>query len=309
MFQTKKPLIIISVLLLLTVIPFLGYKFLFQQSTGVENHDVGILEIEKLKDEIDKLKEQNKKQEEAIKKMPPAVTKSTEISPKSNFVPDNNLSTVVNEWQRHVAHIECNWPLIGGGYSVARGSGFFWNAGDNDFFALSNLHVVVQDDYSGKSTIPQYCSIKFPKDIGTAIVPGKDIYKVSRDGEVQIDASLIVIKNPTQFMTTYPVDSFINKGCTLKNSVASVGDQLVILGYPGIGSQTGVTATEGIVSGFDGDFYITSAKVEHGNSGGIAILIKDNCYLGIPTFVDVGQIESLARILDLDVVISALAPR
>ena len=69
-------------------------------------------------------------------------------------------------------------------------------------------------------------------------------------------------------------------------------------------TRTDVTATEGIISGFDGDYYITSAKVEHGNSGGAAILVKESCELGIPTFVQTGSIESLARILDLDIAIT-----
>jgi len=70
------------------------------------------------------------------------------------------------------------------------------------------------------------------------------------------------------------------------------------LGYPGIGGNNDITATEGIISSYDGDYYITSAKIEHGNSGGIAILIKDNCFLGIPSYAEAGEIESMGRILD-----------
>jgi len=77
------------------------------------------------------------------------------------------------------------------------------------------------------------------------------------------------------------------------------GDQVVILGYPSVGSQSTVTATEGIISGFDDGYYVTSAKIEQGNSGGAAIHVKNNCFLGIPTLVVVGKIESLARILPL----------
>jgi hypothetical protein len=70
------------------------------------------------------------------------------------------------------------------------------------------------------------------------------------------------------------------------------------LGYPTIGSSGSITVTEGIVSGIEGDYYVTSAKIDHGNSGGVAILTKDDCYLGIPTFVkNNGGFESLGRIL------------
>ena len=48
-----------------------------------------------------------------------------------------------------------------------------------------------------------------------------------------------------------------------------------------------------------GSRYIkTSAKIEHGSSGGVAI--KDSgCVVGIPTFVEQGSVESIGRILDL----------
>ncbi len=96
-------------------------------------------------------------------------------------------------------------------------------------------------------------------------------------------------------------------------STADIGEPLVILGYPSYGSGAGtfvsvfstldVTATEGIVSGNDAGYYTTSAKIEHGNSGGIAIDENRDCYLGIPTASYTGQIESLGRILPASYVV------
>ena len=83
----------------------------------------------------------------------------------------------------------------------------------------------------------------------------------------------------------------------------NIGDKIVVLGYPAIGTEGGITVTDGIVSGFEGDYYVTSAKIEHGNSGGAAILVKDDCYLGIPTWADSGTVESLARILKGSIVV------
>jgi len=57
-----------------------------------------------------------------------------------------------------------------------------------------------------------------------------------------------------------------------------------------------ITATEGIISGFAADYYVTSAKIDHGNSGGAAIEVQRDCYLGIPTYTQT-DIESLARVL------------
>lgn len=68
--------------------------------------------------------------------------------------------------------------------------------------------------------------------------------------------------------------------------------------------ERSIAVTEGIISGFEGNYFITSAKVEHGNSGGAAIHVRNNCLLGLPTFAQVGYIESLARILDIRTVIS-----
>lgn len=76
-----------------------------------------------------------------------------------------------------------------------------------------------------------------------------------------------------------------------------IGERIVTLGYPAIGAKESVTVTEGIISGFDEDYYATSAKIERGNSGGAAVSIERNCFLGLPTLVVAGRIESLARIL------------
>ena len=98
-----------------------------------------------------------------------------------------------------------------------------------------------------------------------------------------------------------PLKVLASQSPSLCVSDPSLGDELVILGYPSIGDQKNVTVTEGIIAGFDGNYFITSAKVEKGNSGGVAVSLKNNCYLGTPTFSRVGEIELLARILDVRV--------
>ena len=57
--------------------------------------------------------------------------------------------------------------------------------------------------------------------------------------------------------------------------------------------------TRGIISGLEGNYFITDAKIDHGNSGGTAILTRGDCYLGIPTYGIQGELESLGRILDI----------
>jgi len=77
----------------------------------------------------------------------------------------------------------------------------------------------------------------------------------------------------------------------------NLGDKVIVLGYPGIGGNT-ITETEGIVSGFDGYMVKTSAKIEHGNSGGGAFLEKKNCWFGIPSASVAGELESLGLIIN-----------
>ena len=204
-----------------------------------------------------------------------------------------SLSAVIKEWRPLVAHVECDFRDINTQqlYDQTSGSGmvidFSWGKPPLDIDIITNRHIIAdQNDYQAYS-----CRIRLPDDNHTHI---------SQDyiGGGAIDIGLISINSPNEYIknltsTSHP--SF----CRVK---PSLGDDVVILGYPSIGSQTDITVTEGIISGYDGDYFITSAKVGHGNSGGVAVLVKDNCYLGIPSFAKIGSVESLSRILDINAV-------
>ncbi len=80
-----------------------------------------------------------------------------------------------------------------------------------------------------------------------------------------------------------------------------LGDEILILGYPGIGGET-ITLTRGEVSGFTSQsgygnraFIKTSATIAGGNSGGLA-LDENNNLVGIPT--EVGAGEEYADVVD-----------
>lgn len=85
------------------------------------------------------------------------------------------------------------------------------------------------------------------------------------------------------------------------STIVNVGDGVTIFGYPASGNLLGIseTVTTGIVSGvLSGPIYKTNAAIDHGNSGGVAILNKNYCSLGIPTYgnsgltAGIGYIES-----------------
>lgn len=65
--------------------------------------------------------------------------------------------------------------------------------------------------------------------------------------------------------------------------------------------------SEGIISGNRGSNYFTTAKIDAGNSGGLAVS-KENgliCIIGIPTWVSVGQYDTLGVIQPIQNVIKA----
>lgn len=223
-------------------------------------------EVEKLKQEVEALK--TRKPEIIIKEAP---TQKTE----------DDLPSIIKQWRPIIVYIECYFLSI----DTRGGSGMAFSINGSTFGVFTNAHVV------GGNLAPQSCKIIFPDNNSVPLISTH--YRVADSGK---DVAIIDIYNPDEYMKKVTAPFANLQFCTQR---PSLGDKIVILGYPGIGSQTDITATEGIISGYDGDYFITSAKVEHGNSGGAAILIKDNCYLGIPSFVQVGSIESLARIFDI----------
>lgn len=255
-------------------------ELVLQQQKSLENAQI---EIEKLKQQsIDLTKEQKSMQQKLSQNVTPSTTPSSALK---------DTSTIVEQWQPIIVQIICEWRYSAGQVAfTVGGSGTLMNLSGGSVVALTNRHVV----YEEGSGPPYGCKI---------IVPNSsriyENYQTTRSNSA-IDWGTVYIKDPDAFIVNLskrfsPTDL---KPCFYK---PEIGESIVVLGYPSIGG-TGITATEGIISGYDGNFYVTSAKIEHGNSGGAAISVKNNCYLGIPTSVAVGEIESLGRILPLELV-------
>ncbi|OGZ35487.1 MAG: hypothetical protein A2815_00570 [Candidatus Portnoybacteria bacterium RIFCSPHIGHO2_01_FULL_40_12b] len=241
--------------------------------------------VEELKKAIGILQNQPPKiiQKEIIKEVPSQVT--PQATPQATKL---DLPTIIAQWRPRIAYIECDFYANGAVLITQAGSGTMLQESNGGIILLTNSHVISYlHDYGA-----DLCRSKLPGD--------NNIFTSSRDGIFGAKSGLdwgYLRVAPDEYLKNIPYRASI--GCPTK---PAVGDSIVILGYPGIGSKTDITATEGIISGYDGDYYITSAKVEHGNSGGAAILVKDNCYIGIPSFAEVGGVESLARILDLNAI-------
>jgi len=211
----------------------------------------------------------------------PTVVTIPSATATPTVAPQQSLSSIIKEWRKGIAYVKCRFSYTDGTYIEKSGTGLFFGSGTN--MVMSNLHVL-----SGGGVPPDFCAIKLPEDPDWEIVTGSEVKK----GRNSLDVAYVVIENPTSYMQTVVTKTV---GCKEK---PDIGEKVVVLGYPGIGANLDITATEGIVSGYEAPYYITSAKIEHGNSGGVAIWVEKNCNLGIPTLVATGTLESLGRILD-----------
>jgi hypothetical protein len=197
-----------------------------------------------------------------------------------------------SEWKNRVAEVMCYWYAPDGSTTGEQGSATLVNVSGYGLTAVTNAHV--ESDANGGA--PSYCFI------GVYGVGGRDVTYDPNNNPFYhpnpgADVAYIKLGNPY-----YSTDNgaFDTNATTLNICPAGdavQGDQILILGYPWNGSQGSLTITRGIIAGFDGDYYVTDAKIEHGNSGGAAILVKDDCWLGIPSAAVVGNVESYGRIL------------
>ena len=241
-----------------------------------------------------------KQEVEVLKNQKPQTIPKVEIAPKASTKissqTDTSYSSVVNKWKNEIAYIECNIsdPTTGKALLAQSGSGYYMSdPTSNWYMVITNKHVA-QFEVSGSYKYATDCSVQIPGDTQAVSVPHSDM---SGSGNNEVDIMGLTIKNPSAYMIKKPMK--IQTTCRTLSDGVNIGDKVLILGYPGIGSRSGITVTDGIISGIDFPYYVTSAKIEHGNSGGVAVLVKNNgCYLGIPTSAATGEIESLGRILD-----------
>jgi hypothetical protein len=206
---------------------------------------------------------------------------------------DSDLPSIISLWTPNVAYIDCQFRYAQTGqlYLEQSGSGFLVQLRNDptptNVYVDTNKHVVLDSNGNG----PTSCFVSLPNGSSYTIPNGYIRVWTQDFAELQIplpDAATKELASQT-----------LTAKLAYCEEAPQIGASVVILGYPGIGASTGITATQGIISGLDGNYYVTSAKVGHGNSGGVAILYgpQGNCYLGIPTFAETDSIESLARIL------------
>jgi len=313
--QLQLPIIILSIAIVTSMVYF-GFVSYGQQAVQKDEIRQTLLaheqEIRKLRNEIDLLRFETEGRSEELKKKLEqeellrqqiqdqrtaqerlAQQKLSDLEARlSQTGNSGSKAIVIGEWQSRVAYVDCDFVLPNSLFHYGTsGSGIVTKLNDVPVKILTNKHVLTAPALYTLNA----CSVTLPDTDTVYHVLSSQIEVSTSD----YDWGILNINNPDQYLLDLTSKSF--PFCEQK---PSLGDEIIVLGYPGIGSKSSVTATEGIISGFDGSYFITSAKVEEGNSGGAAILLKDNCLLGIPTFATLGQVESLARILDIWTVIT-----
>ena len=238
-----------------------------QNKILIEQSENTAKELEKTNQEVAKVKKEAEK---------PKIIQAPAPAPQGS-----SLSSIIKSWRPRIAYVFCTWGTI-----EASGSGLLMKN-----WIATNEHVF---RYQGQR--PSSCAISLPD---RNVIYYADTTRGSVYGG-GIDMAGITLDNQDIY-----TDTLGSKEVNYCKRRADIGESIVILGYPYTGSTNDITATEGIVSGYDGYYYVTSAKIEHGNSGGVAVLIKDNCYLGVPSSAAVGTTESLGRILDSRIMFDA----
>lgn len=229
-------------------------------------------------------------------------SKNSEISNLTNNFENRqplfNYNQIVKTWYRVVAYVNCYKTD-----SSMHGAGTLLKDVNGEYVVLTNKHVVEGADFCfvGFLSTPSegfqnlIFFIAWPP--FNYFSPKEDIVRLS----LSIAPTNIIPKDITwAFASSLDIlQSLVskdNRNCLEK---PDLGDEVVILGYPTIGNQYGITISRGIISGIEGNYFVTDAKIEQGNSGGAAILLKYNCYLGIPTYGIRGKLESFSRIFDV----------
>ncbi|MBU2101617.1 trypsin-like peptidase domain-containing protein [Patescibacteria group bacterium] len=238
--------------------------------------------------------EQSKESEELLQE---AVASLQNTSSKTQ----TSLNSLLSDFAPAVVRLVCLSDSLTRG--LQQGSGVLYKgtsmSGIGPYYVQTNLHVIeTEDGSSSQCVIAVYPD---PNRSDFYYIYKSNGYKLYKSG---VDLAFLepeLVSGHSKAGTLGQLsDSARSSVDTALCTTAGIGDHITVLGYPGIGGDT-LTVTDGIVSGFEfreGARYIkTSAKIDQGNSGGIAI--KDSgCLVGIPTYVQF-QNESLGRILDL----------
>jgi len=179
---------------------------------------------------------------------------------------------------------------------------------------LTNSHVIPQDE-ENILTSDEGCLVILPnqqtgqpEEIYWAkpiVIPGlSDDYDLAyleiydaftdEDGEVRG-------RYPRTFTSIFADEFKHDDICQFRKN--KLGDPIRIFGYPQTSGGFYLTVTDGVISSFsDEGVILTSAKIDEGNSGGLAVDQK-GCMVGVPVAVSEGKYQNLGVIISTDLIL------
>lgn len=233
-------------------------------------------------------------QEPTITKQPePVVAESKDEEPQiiEEKKPAVTYTTqdIVKTWRPYVVRVTCIFlDANGNKKSYSDGSGLLSNNPSKDSIVVTNKHVFSPANMASSD----YCEVYFPESKEVVKVEKKDRF-VNGKG---YDLGALVITQPSKYISELTKKQLTEtKDCSLSSEAT---DSIVIIGYPKGASKEDVSYKEGQLVGYRDPYFISSATVAEGYSGGIAVSLKDNCFVGT---VSAAYKEDLTKSLILDV--------
>ncbi len=215
----------------------------------------------------------------------------------TSFTSANSTSTpvtltedeIINIWKPYTVRVTCiTLDEYGNKKSYSDGSGLLSRSSKGTPLVVTNKHVL----FTKNKKLSDYCNVYFPTTKEVIKVTSRD-----RTGSKTKDIANLIIKKPTDSVTNLlKNDKLISKDC--KNVKLDSSEKIAILGYPLGSNKSEVSVIKGTITNYEEYFYVSNATIVSGYSGGVAISLKDNCYLGIPTYV---KKDDLSKSLILDV--------
>jgi hypothetical protein len=265
--------------------------------------------------EIDKLK----KEMEGLKKSQQESTQQQKSANSSAGTINNITSADLQLYLDGITLIECN---------DSKGSGSFWKINEQ-YFVLTNYHVVATPYSDGRCDAMLLDRTTGSLKGAYAVYPGS-----SKRWNSYADVALLELFRSTSWDSVMsspsaPISSLDFKISSLSNcsSKMPIGSSIVVIGYPAFGvkqwtsqiggenlsgEQSTLIVSDGVISGYDSTVakpignlpypnYFVSAKIDSGNSGGIALSKTGNnlCVLGIPTWLNLGNFETQGLIQNI----------
>ncbi|MDQ5883413.1 MAG: serine protease Do [Patescibacteria group bacterium] len=216
---------------------------------------------------------------------------TVDILPVPISVKENHkLEDVVKDWRPYVVRVTCiTLDSNGNKKSYSDGSGFLSKGINRGTVVLTNRHVLYVKD--GVSS--DYCNIYFPESKEVVRVEKKDRSISGKDH----DMAVLVINQPSEYVSNLIKNNqATSKDCKTANTDSV--DDILIMGYPIGKPKDDISYVQGKISGYQEDYFISTATIVSGYSGGVAVSLKDNCYLGIPTYA---KKDDLSKSLILDI--------